>query len=91
MTENTLKQAIEIKNNLDSLRKRKKELEEAMSLCYGNTGDIRVRTMYVEIMEKGCNRCSIMVQAQTAKIAIENELQHVCDIIDKLLKQLGEL
>lgn len=47
--------------------------------------------MYVEIMEKGCNRCSIMVQAQTAKIAIENELQHVCDIIDKLLKQLDEL
>lgn len=88
MTENTLKQAIEIKNNLDSLRKRKKELEEAMSLCYGNTGDIRVR---VEIMEKGYNRCSIMVQAQTAKIAIENELQHVCDIIDKLLKQLDEL
>lgn len=62
-----------------------------MSLCYGNTGDIRVRTMYVEIMEKGYNRCSIMVQAQTAKIAIENELQHVCDIIDKLLKQLDEL
>ena len=45
MTENTLKQAIEIKNNLDSLGKRKKELEEAMSLCYGNTGDIHVRRM----------------------------------------------
>lgn len=91
MTENTLKQAIEIKNNLDSLRKRNKELKDAMDLCHGNTGEVRARTVYIEIMEKGCHTCSINIPPHVAKIAIEYELQQTYERIDKLLEQLGEL
>lgn len=88
MTEKTLEQAIEIKRVIDRLRKGKEELEETRNLCFGNTNEVRARTFYVEVSEKGCCKKDTIISPQAAKKALECE---IVDIDEKLKKNLSAL
>lgn len=91
MTEKTLEQAIEIKHILDNLRKRKKELEDTRDLCFGNTREVRARTIYVEISENGCCKKSTIISPQAVKEALECELLDADEKLNKFLNALSEL
>lgn len=91
MTEKTLEQAIEIKRVIDRLRNVKEELEETRNLCFGNTNEVRNRTFYVEIFEKGCCKKSTVISAQAAKKSLEYEILDVDEKLKKNLNALSEL
>lgn len=91
MTEKTLEQAIEIKRLIDKLRNRKEELVETKKLCFGNTNEVRARTFYAEISEKGCCIKSTVVSSQAVKKALEYEILDVDEKLKKNMNALSEL
>jgi len=91
VTEKTLEQAIEIKRVIDKLRNVKEELEETRNLCFGNTNEVRDRTFYVEISEKGCCKKDTIISPQAAKKALECEIGDVDEKLKKNLNALSEL
>lgn len=91
MTEDVLKQAVEIKHEIDSIRKIKNELEEAKELCRGNTGEVRARNFQVQISDMGCYRKTVSVSSESAWTALKKEISDIDQRLSILQNELSEL
>jgi len=90
MTESTLNKAIFIKKEIEKAQKRKNELEEQDKLCWGNTGDVRGRQFMLTILDGG-ETYDILVNPESMRFAIRQELERVNQKLDNYMKDFSEL
>jgi len=90
MTERTLEKAIAIKKEIENARNRKEALEKQDSLCWGNTGDIRGRRFVLTVRDGSATK-DILVNPESMRLAIKQELEYVNQTLDNRLHDLNEL
>lgn len=91
MTEQTLEKAMGIKHMLDRTCIKKKELEKAKKLCYGNTRDVGKRFFKIQISEGSSYKEIVSISLETARMALDKEIENVDRIILDLRDELSEL
>lgn len=90
MKEVTLKKALDIKRELDKARERKKELLIHDSLCFGNTSEVISKSFNITITD-GNKIKSISVKPGSLRLALQNEIKYIDQIINNYLSDLEEL
>lgn len=92
MTEETLRRASCLNDQIRDLQAKRKDLLSAEKLCWGNTEDVRGRTFKVSISERGSTRdTAVCVSADAAKEALDKEIEEIRKKIKVLQEEFSQL
>ena len=92
MTEETLRKASDLNDQIRRLQARRKDLLSAQALCWGDEAEVNGRVFKMSIAEKGSTRdTAVWVSAHTAKTALDKEILEATNKINVLLKEFSQL
>lgn len=92
MTEKTLKEAMEVKKQIDKLREREASLTDTRRLCWGNTSEVNSRLFSAEVRNSAgriVQDCKISPEAM--KLALDMELENTKKEIGRLVEILENM
>lgn len=90
MTEQTLNEAINIKNNLDKAREIRNNIKEKRNLCTGNASEVNARDFELSITD-GANIEAIFISSRAAYEALSIELDNANKIVSVFESELEQL
>lgn len=90
MTEQTLNEAIKIKNNLDKAREIRSNIKEKRNLCTGNTSEVNARNFELSITD-GANIKKILISSRAAYEALSVDLDNANKIVKVIENELEQL
>lgn len=92
MTEETLRKASCLNDQINDLQAKRKDLLSAEKICCGNTEDIKRRTFRISISEINSTReYSVRVSADVARAALDKEIEKTQNKIKVLQEEFSEL
>lgn len=90
MKEQTLIEAIKIKNNLDKAREIRGNIKEKRNLCIGNASEVNARNFELKITD-GTNIKTILISSRAAYEALSIELDNANKIVNLIENDLEQL
>ena len=92
MTEQILKKANELTNEIKTLREKRDLLEEAQKLCWGNYSEVQSRIFRVCITSTNSReRKEVKISSNSAKQALDLEIKGIEEKLAELQKEFSEL